>query len=71
MPYEEDEVVATRIILTVGKIIKHGNDVNSSEALLLKELGYHSVLVALSNREKRVQGGDEFCRLASEIVQLL
>lgn len=70
VPYEEDEVAATRMLLTVGKIIKHGNDVNAAATSLLKELGYRSSLVALGRRENFFQG-DEFCRLASEIVQLL
>jgi len=70
MPYEEDEVVATRILLTVGKIVKHGNDINTAAAVLMKELGYRNALIALSNRDKQFQG-DEFYRLASEIVQCL
>lgn len=70
LPYEEDAVVATRMLLTVGKIIKRDNHVNTAATSLLKELGYRNSLIALSQREKYCQG-DEFCRLAREIIQFL
>ena len=71
---EKDVLVATRRLLVIGKIIKDGkeNDLNTTAALLLIDLGYMDALLAVRDgdiisREK----GNQVVDLADEIVQVL